>query len=82
MGATRFHVNPTIDNLWAELAVTPQEVVVDIERLAKRQLSDYDRHQPGGLFAGYSFPMTVDDAYALQMAVARLRMERGAGRRL
>jgi 2-keto-4-pentenoate hydratase len=51
--------------------------VVDIERLAKRQLSDYDRHQPGGLFAGYSIPMTVDDAYALQMAVARLRVERG-----
>jgi 2-keto-4-pentenoate hydratase len=52
-------------------------VLVDIERLAKRQLSDYDRHQPGGLFAGYSIPMTVDDAYALQMAVVRLRVERG-----
>ena len=50
---------------------------MDIEQLAKRQLSDYDRHQPGTLFAGYSFPMTVDDAYALQMAVARLRVERG-----
>ena len=50
---------------------------MDIEQLAKRQLSDYDRHQPGGLFAGYSNPMTVDDAYALQMAVARLRVQRG-----
>ena len=50
---------------------------MDIERLAKRQLNDYDRHQPGGLFAGYSIPMTVDAAYALQMAVARLRVERG-----
>lgn len=50
---------------------------MDIERLAKRQLSDYDRHQPGSLFAGYSIPMTVDDAYALQLAVARLRVERG-----
>ena len=50
---------------------------MDIEQLAKRQLRDYDRHQPGGLFAGYSIPMTVDDAYALQMAVARLRVQRG-----
>ncbi|HYW47197.1 MAG TPA: fumarylacetoacetate hydrolase family protein [Bryobacteraceae bacterium] len=50
---------------------------MDIEQLAKRQLRDYDRHQPGGLFAGYSIPMTVDDAYALQMEVARLRVERG-----
>ena len=49
---------------------------MDIEQLAKRQLSDYDRHRPGSLFAGYSIPMTVDDAYALQMAVARLREQR------
>ena len=50
---------------------------MDIEQLAKRQLSDYDRHRPGSLFAGYSIPMTIDDAYALQMEVARLRVERG-----
>jgi len=50
---------------------------MDIEALAKRQLSDYDRHQPGELFAGYSSAMTVEDAYALQMAVARLRVHRG-----
>jgi 2-keto-4-pentenoate hydratase len=50
---------------------------MDIEQLAKRQLRDYDRHRPGGLFAGYSIPMTVEDAYALQMAVARLRVQRG-----
>ena len=50
---------------------------MDIEQLAKRQLSDYDRHEPGGVFAGYSIPMTIDDAYALQMAVARLREQRG-----
>ncbi len=50
---------------------------MDIDQLAKRQLSDYDRHQPGSLFAGYSIPMTVEDAYALQMAVVRLREQRG-----
>jgi 2-keto-4-pentenoate hydratase len=51
--------------------------LIDTDQLAKRQLSDYDRHQPGGLFAGYSIPMTVDDAYALQFAVAGLRVLRG-----
>jgi 2-keto-4-pentenoate hydratase len=50
---------------------------MDIEQLAKRQLSDYDRHVPGGLFASYSVAMTVEEAYALQFAVARLRMQRG-----
>ena len=48
-----------------------------IEKLAKSQLDDYDRHQPGGLFAGYPIPMTVEDAYQLQMAVAHLRVQRG-----
>ena len=50
---------------------------MDIEQLAKRQLTDYDRHQPGLLFAGYSIPMTLGDAYALQTAVADLRVQRG-----
>lgn len=50
---------------------------MDIEQLAKRQLCDYDRHKLGGLVSGYSIPMTVDEAYALQMAVARLRVQRG-----
>jgi 2-keto-4-pentenoate hydratase len=50
---------------------------MDIEHLAKRQLNDYDCHRPGGLFAGYSIPITVDDAYALQLAVAALRVKRG-----
>ena len=50
---------------------------MDVEQLAKRQLDDYDRHQPGGLFAGHPIQMTVDDAYALQLAVASLRELRG-----
>jgi 2-keto-4-pentenoate hydratase len=50
---------------------------MNIEHLAKRQLEDYDRHQPGGLFADYPIPITVEDAYALQMAVASLRVQRG-----
>ena len=50
---------------------------LDIPALATKQLLDYDRHRPGCLFAGYSIPMTVDDAYTLQTAVADLRVERG-----
>jgi 2-keto-4-pentenoate hydratase len=50
---------------------------MNIEQLAKRQLKDYDRHRPGLLFAGYTIPMTIEDAYALQMAVADLRVRRG-----
>jgi 2-keto-4-pentenoate hydratase len=53
------------------------ESSLELELLAKRQLRDYDRHEPGGLFAGSAIPMTVDEAYALQMAVARLREQRG-----
>ena len=52
-------------------------MLTGIQDLAKQQLNDYDRHQPGGLFAGYPIPMSVDEAYALQMEVARLRSERG-----
>lgn len=50
---------------------------MNIEELAKRQLYDYDRHEPGGVFSGASLSMTVDEAYALQMAVVRLRVQRG-----
>jgi 2-keto-4-pentenoate hydratase len=48
-----------------------------IQALAKRQLADYDRHQPGALFAGGTVTITVEEAYALQHEVARLRQERG-----
>ena len=48
-----------------------------IENWAKRQLADYDRHEPGTLFADPTLRMSVDDAYALQNEVARLRQERG-----
>jgi 2-keto-4-pentenoate hydratase len=50
---------------------------VDIIGLAKRQLADYDRHQPGTLFSDGAPSITVAEAYALQAEVARLRQERG-----
>jgi 2-keto-4-pentenoate hydratase len=50
---------------------------MDLDQLAKRQLADYDRHAPGSIFAGRALQMDIGEAYALQMAVADLRAERG-----
>jgi 2-keto-4-pentenoate hydratase len=50
---------------------------MDVAGLAEQQLIDYDSHRPGSLFAGCRIPMTVDEAYALQIAVANLRVRRG-----
>ncbi len=47
------------------------------EDLATRQLADYDRHRPGTLFEDPSIKLTVEESYALQFEVARLREERG-----
>jgi len=48
-----------------------------ILELAKQLLADYDAHHPGLLFAqGASF-LSVAQAYALQLEVARLRQARG-----
>lgn len=50
---------------------------MDLKDLAHRQLADYDRREPGGLFTGNLLSLTIEDAYALQVEVARLRQERG-----
>jgi 2-keto-4-pentenoate hydratase len=50
---------------------------MDLDRLARQQLADYDRHTPGSIFADRTLRMTIDDAYALQLAVAGLRQRRG-----
>lgn len=47
-----------------------------ISELAVRQLTDYDKCQPGTMFAN-DFNMSVADAYRLQTAVAELRVARG-----
>ena len=48
-----------------------------LHELAQRQLADYDAHHPGRIFEqGASF-LTVAQAYALQVEVARLRIQRG-----
>ncbi len=46
-------------------------------RLARRQLADYDARRPGRLFADSAAALAVEEAYALQLAMAQLRRERG-----
>lgn len=50
---------------------------MDIRELAARQLSDFDRRQPGMAFANCERTLTLEEAYGVQMEVARLRHERG-----
>ncbi len=49
----------------------------DLLTAARRQLDDYDRHDPGSLFADGAIDWNLDDAYRLQLAVAALREQRG-----
>ena len=48
-----------------------------LETLAVRQWHDYQRRTPGTYFAEIRDTLTLDEAYAVQMEVARLRCEAG-----
>jgi 2-keto-4-pentenoate hydratase len=48
-----------------------------VEALAARQLLDYRRRTPGSYFAEAGASLTLDEAYAVQMEVARLRCAAG-----
>jgi 2-keto-4-pentenoate hydratase len=48
-----------------------------LKTLAARQWHDYQRRMPGTYFAQTRDSLTLDDAYAVQMEVARLRCEAG-----
>src|SRR5258708_101951 len=48
-----------------------------LEALAVRHWRDYRRRTPGTYFAEARDPLTLDEAYAVQMEVARLRCEAG-----
>ena len=50
-----------------------------IRQWAERQLADYDAHQPGSIFRQGADFLTVQQAYRLQLEVARLRQNRGEG---
>jgi len=49
----------------------------DIAGISRRQLADYDAHLPGSIFEDPSFRLTVDQAYAVQIRIAALRVARG-----
>ncbi|MCR9200094.1 MAG: hypothetical protein NXI04_15775 [Planctomycetaceae bacterium] len=48
----------------------------DLPGAAARQLADYDARQPGRMF-GEGVQLDISDAYQLQAAVAKLRVQRG-----
>ncbi len=50
---------------------------IDLPAAARRQLDDYDRRNPGSLFADGAIDWDLDDAYRVQLAVAALREQRG-----
>ena len=49
----------------------------EVQALARRQLDDYDALQPGRVFAEPSFCLDLEDAYRVQIEIARLRVSRG-----
>ena len=48
---------------------------VTVETLAARQLADYRRLLPGSFFAEQREPLTVEDAYRVQLEIVRLRVK-------
>jgi 2-keto-4-pentenoate hydratase len=49
----------------------------DLVELARRQLADYDAHQPGLFFRDAPYRLTIAQAYEVQRQVAALRATRG-----
>lgn len=49
----------------------------ELSHAARRQLDDYDRRDPGSLFAEGAVDWTLEDAYRVQAAAAALREQRG-----
>ena len=49
----------------------------ELRSLAQRQLADYDAHSPGMMFAEAGVSLSLEDAYRLQIEMARLREARG-----
>ena len=54
-----------------------QMALPKLQRLARRQLTDYDSRSPGAMFADGVGPLTIEEAYGIQLEVARLRRNRG-----
>jgi 2-keto-4-pentenoate hydratase len=50
---------------------------VPLDDWVSRQLSDYDRHQPGRMFEDETLSLSISEAYEIQRRVAALRQQRG-----
>jgi 2-keto-4-pentenoate hydratase len=59
------------------ISLSGHDSLLNYAALAARMLDDYDRHDPGTIFKASPSVGSVEDAYALQFAVARLREARG-----
>src|SRR5712691_5156430 len=66
--------------MWCPAMVGNRAMVDGAQELARRMLADYDARTPGQLFSE-PLDLTTVQAYALQAEIARLREERGGGRR-
>jgi 2-keto-4-pentenoate hydratase len=54
-----------------------QVTTSQIRDFARRQLADYDAHDPGRVFDDAALSLTIAEAYQVQMQVAALRAARG-----
>ena len=48
-----------------------------IDVWARRQLADYQSNKPGTIFSDESFHITINEAYAIQDKMVKLRLQKG-----
>ena len=48
-----------------------------IEVWARQQLADYQSNKPGTIFSDESFHITINEAYAIQDKMVKLRLQKG-----
>ncbi len=57
--------------------VIPEVALPSIAEIARRQLADYDSHQPGRIFENCGPTLSIAEAFEVQRQVATLRSARG-----
>jgi 2-keto-4-pentenoate hydratase len=55
-------------------------LIGNLDEVAKRQLEDYRRHDPGTVYNDPAFDPSLDEAYVIQLSVAALRQRDGERR--
>ena len=48
-----------------------------IDKIARQQLTDYKNNNPGTIFRDKNFSISIDEAYAVQDALVKLRLKEG-----